>query len=114
MMRIGSPLLRLVVAVYARWRQRPRYTSYADMPDWRLAVVAIAATVDVYMWTPLVVNVGPSYLRAAQSPGAFSSVRAAATGVGLGFILLITALRVWYFGNVSVRCSKLLHERWFR
>jgi hypothetical protein len=110
MRRICSSMIRRVSAIY-RWLQRQRDPSYAAAPTWKLAVLASAASVESVLGWAVVIAVGPVYLRAAQSPGAFGSLRSAATRLGLGLALLIIAGFAWGFTHIGRRCGSLLRER---
>jgi hypothetical protein len=106
----NMPIFRKLTTM---WRQRKIYITFADMPNGRLASLGLSAVVVTAVFGPLL-QCWPEYLRTASMPGAFGSLRVAATGVGLGLFLLAMSFVVWVYGTIAWRCQSLLRERLFR
>jgi H+/Cl- antiporter ClcA len=91
--------------------QNRRKRSFADLPDWMLAFLAIAATAIGGFYSYVLLKVLPSYIDVANSvPIDAWGWKGCLVTIIIGAICLAS----WHFGCISWRCNVLLRERWYK
>lgn len=97
--------------IYTKWSERKRYKTFAEMPDWLLAVLAITGFLVAGYYGYVLKNILPDYLTTADS------MRLSAWGYKgwlLTTILAVLGLMTWQFGSIAWRCNGILRDRWFK
>lgn len=94
-----------------KWRNRQRYCSFDAMPDKLVAFFAASGFLVSSYFGYVLAKVVPGFLAIAN--------KTALNQWGwLGWFCLALlaglALIVWLFGTMTLRCNKILQERWFQ
>lgn len=94
-----------------KWRSRPQYPTFSEMPDPLLVFFAVSGFLVSGYFGYVLASVVPDFLKVANmTPVAQWGWR------GLLSVLLLGGLSVyvWLFGSVALRCNTILRDRWFK
>lgn len=101
----------MLKSLYAKWRNRKTYKTYAEMPDWMVAYLALSGFLVAGFYGYVLSKVVPDYLETANkvplNEWGWKGWLLTAILVALGFT-------VWHFGSIAWRCNGLLRDRWYK
>jgi len=95
--------------LYGKWKSRPRYPSYADMPTPLIAFFAasgfLVSGFDAYVLGKTI----PSYMA--------NNIPLGSWGLTEWLLIVVFSLfgiRMWLFGSIALRCNSILRDRLFK
>lgn len=91
------------------WNSRKRYHHFEDMPDWVLVILGGASFLVAGYWGLALSDIVPEFIKIANKLCYID-----AFGLGIGMLLLLLGIQLWFFGAIANRCNSILYNKWFK